>query len=43
MALGALLMILVAAPAGAVPPNEVLMARHLVDLVSSCINQHNIV
>jgi len=31
-ALGALLMILVAAPAGAVPPNEVLMARHLVTL-----------
>jgi len=31
-ALGALLMILVAAPAGAMPPNEVLMARHLVKL-----------
>ena len=28
-ALGALLTILVAAPAGAVPPNEVLLARHL--------------
>lgn len=32
VALGALLLILVAAPAGAVPPNEVLMARHLVKL-----------
>ena len=31
-ALGALLTILVAAPAGAVPPNEVLMARHLAEL-----------
>jgi len=31
-ALGALLMILGAAPAGAMPPNEVLMARHLVKL-----------
>jgi immune inhibitor A len=31
-ALGALLTILVAAPAGAVPPNEVLMARHLAKL-----------
>ncbi|MCX6362731.1 MAG: immune inhibitor A, partial [Actinobacteria bacterium] len=31
-ALGALLMILVAAPAGAVPPNEVALARHFAQL-----------
>ena len=29
VALGALLTILVAAPAGAVPPNEILIARNL--------------